>query len=68
MGPIVSAIRAFVRRTEFDPGLAVYERVVYKAALDAQGANVDRIIHAATADALVMTRATAATAARSAQP
>jgi hypothetical protein len=56
---IAAAIKNFTRRAELDPGLAPYERVVYKAALVEQGANIDRLVHDATADALVMIRAVA---------
>jgi len=65
---IVDSIKAFARRVDHDPTLIEYERVVYKAALDAQGANVDRICEDATADSHVMFLAVAARTASTIAP
>lgn len=56
---IAESLKLFIRRTELDPGLAKYEHIVYKAALDGQGANLVRIIDAADRDAAIMRRASA---------
>jgi hypothetical protein len=53
---IAGRVAAFINNAERDPSLWQFERVVYKAALTDQGADVIRIIDAATRDAQIMQR------------